>query len=135
MNRTALFALLVLLNGCAATDHPTGTVVDRSDPVCLSNYDMRSFSPIDNEFIYVEGRGENHYLFTMQRGCLGIRSAEVFAIPDRPGRICSHSFDRVLYQDLSREQAVCRVLDIEQIGSREEAKELAKVRREARREE
>lgn len=123
-----------LLAGCAAGD-PTGTAaVDRSEPVCLSDYDIRSFSPLYDEFIYVEGRRDAHYLFTMQRGCLGLRSANAIGIPDTPGRICSNSLDAVIYQDISQGQTSCRILGIERVGSREEARELAEARRQARRE-
>jgi hypothetical protein len=100
----------------------------------MSDYDIRSFSPLYDEFIYVEGRRDAHYLFTMHRGCLGLRSANAIGIPDEPGRICSNSLDEVIYMDISRGQTSCRILDIEQVSSRDEARELAEVRRQARRE-
>ena len=125
---------LVLLSSCAATDRTSEAAVDRSEPVCLSDYDVRSFNPVDDEFMYVEGRSDTHYLFTMQRGCIGLRSANVIGIPDRPGQICSNSLDDIVYRDISRGQTTCRILDIEQVGSRDEARELAEVRKDARRE-
>jgi hypothetical protein len=70
----------------------------------------------------------------MQRGCIGLRSAQTIGIPDRPGRICSNSLEDVIYQDISRGQTSCRILDIEPVGSRDEARELAEARRQARRE-
>jgi hypothetical protein len=123
-----------LLCACAAGDRTGQAAVDRSEPVCLSDYDIRSFSPLYDEFIYVEGLRDARYLFTMQRGCLGLRSAEAIGIPDQPGRICSNSLDDVIYMDISRGQTSCRILDIEQVSSRDEARELAEVRRQARRE-
>jgi hypothetical protein len=138
MNNAAaisVFLILPLLGACAATDRPGVATEDRSGPVCLSDYDVRSFNAIDDEFVYVEGRGDSHYLFTMQRGCLGLRSASVIGIPDRPGRICSNSYDNIYYRDITRGRTSCRILDIERVGSREEARELAKARKDARREE
>jgi len=136
MKSIALSSMVVcqgLLSACAAGDRSAPTVVDRSEPVCLSDYDIRSFSPLYDEFIYVEGRRDAHYLFTMQRGCLGLRSANAIGIPDQPGRICSNSLDDVIYQDISRGQTTCRILGIERVSSRDEARELADARRQARR--
>jgi hypothetical protein len=130
----AIGLTLALLCACATTAQTSEAGVDRSGPVCLSDYDIRSFNPVDDEFIYVEGRSDTHYLFTMQRGCLGLRSANAVGIPDRAGRICSNSLDDVIYRDISRGQATCRILDIEQVGSRDEARQLAEVRKDARRE-
>lgn len=122
------------LGACAAGDQTGSAAIDRSDPVCLSDYDIRSFSPLYDEFIYVEGLRDAHYLFTMQRGCIGLRSAQTIGIPDRPGRICSNSLEDVIYHDISRGQTSCRILGIERVSSRDEARELAEARRQARRE-
>lgn len=137
MKSIALSSMVVclgLLSACAAGDRTAPTVVDRSEPVCLSDYDIRSFSPLYDEFIYVEGHRDAHYLFTMQRGCLGLRSANAIGIPDQPGRICSNSLDDVIYQDISRGRTTCRILGIERVSSRDEARQLADARRQARRE-
>jgi hypothetical protein len=132
---SSILMSLALLGACATGDQSSPAVVDRSEPVCLSDYDIRSFSPLYDEFMYVEGRRRDaHYLFTMQRGCLGLRSANTIGIPDRPGRICSNSLDDVVYHDISRGQTSCRILDIERVSSRDEARELAEARRKARRE-
>jgi hypothetical protein len=127
-------SLLALGAACATSDQAGRTDMDRSEPVCFSDYDIRSFNPVDDEFIYVEGRGDSHYLFTMQRGCIGLRSANVIGIPDQPGRICANSLDDIVYRDISRGQSSCRILDIERVNSREEARELAEARKKARRE-
>ena len=124
---------LALVGSCASADSTGSPAVDRSEAVCLSDFDIRSFNPVDDEFMYVEGRGDSHYLFTMQRGCLGLRSANVIGIPDRPGRICSNTLDDIIYRDISRGQASCRIRHIERVNSREEARDLAEARRQARR--
>ena len=134
MNNIILISIVpaLLLSGCASVDQPGEATADRSDPICLSDYDVRSFNPVDDEFMYVEGRSDTHYLFTMQRGCLGLRSAQVIGIPDRPGQICSNSLDDVIFHDMGRGEVNCRILDIEQVGSRDEARQLAEVRKDAR---
>lgn len=131
---SSMLVVSALLAACATGDQRGQGVADRSDPVCLSDYDIRSFSPLYDEFIYVEGLRDTHYLFTMERGCLGLRSAHAIGFPDQPGRICSNSLDNVVYRDLSRGQTSCRILGIERVGSRDEARELADARRQARRE-
>jgi len=131
---SSMVTSLGLLCACAAGDPGAPATVDRSEPVCLTDYDIRSFSPLYDEFIYVEGPRDAHYLFTMQRGCMGLRSANAIGLPDQPGRICSNSLDDVIYRDISRGRASCRILDIERVNSRDEARELADARRQARRE-
>jgi hypothetical protein len=136
MKNIILFSFLMsfaLLAACAAADRSGQAAVDRSEPVCLSDFDIRSFSPLSDEFIYIEALRDAHYLLTMQRGCLGLRSAHEIGFPDQPGRICSNSLDDVVYEDLSRGQTSCRILGIERVGSREEARELVDARRQARR--
>lgn len=133
MNGKLFFAsvlVLTLLGACAAGDGPGRA----ARPVCLNDYDIRSFNPIDAEFLYVEGRAKSHYLFTLQRGCPGVRSASVIGIWDEPGRICANSMDEVLYREFGQGPSSCRILDIEQVSSREEARALARARIEARRE-
>jgi hypothetical protein len=136
MKSIILSSMVVSLALCScAADYRTGpAAADRSEPVCLSDYDIRSFSPLYDEFIYVEGRRDARYLFTMQRGCLGLRGANTIGIPDQPGRICSNSLDDVIYHDMATGQTSCRILDIEPVSSRDEARELADVRRKERRE-
>lgn len=135
-NFAAILTVLTLpfLGSCAGTDGSGATAEDRSGPECLSDYDIRSFNAIDDEFVYVEGRSDSHYLFTMSRGCVGLRSASFIGIPDSPGRICSNSYDNIFYRDIARGRSSCRILDIERVSSRGEAKELANARKDARRE-
>ena len=134
MNNVVLISIVpaLLLSSCASVDQASEAPLDRSEPVCLSDYDVRSFNPVDDEFMYVEGRSDTHYLFTLQRGCMGLRSAQVIGIPDQPGQICSNSLNDVVYHDMGRGQVTCRILDIEQVGSRDEARQLAEVRKDAR---
>jgi hypothetical protein len=78
--------------------------------------------------LYVEGIGDRHYLFTMERGCFGLRSANTIGIPDRVGRICSNGFDEVIYRDFARGAENCRILDIEAVAGREDAQAIAEQR-------
>lgn len=123
---------LALAAGCATGDG-SGTQAGTGN-VCLSDYQISSFSPVGDTYLYVAGVGNRHYLFTMERGCFGLRSANTIGIPDRAGRICSNSADRVVYRDIARGAETCRILDIEEVPSQEEARAIAEQREEMRRE-
>lgn len=104
-----------------------------AENVCLNDYQITSFSPVGERFLYVKGIGDRHYLFTMEPGCFGLRSANTIGIPDRVGRICSNSSDRVIYRDIARGAEGCRILDIETVASSEDARAIAEQREELRR--
>lgn len=127
-----LGGLAMTLVGCATTGGTDQTV--RREIVCLNDYQISSFSPVGDTFLYVKGVGDRHYLFTMERGCFGLRSANRIGIPDRAGRICSNSSDRVIYRDIATGGESCRILDIEAVASAEEARAIAEQREEMRRE-
>lgn len=133
MRISLLFSGLALSLASCATGGGGGERV-AADTVCLSDHQISSFNPIEDDFLYVKGIGDHHYLFTMERGCFGLRSANTIAIPDRVGRICANSFDRVIYRDFTRGAESCRILDIEEVASSEEARSIAKQRRDIRRE-
>lgn len=125
-------AIALALAGCATNG---GTDTERvTGDVCLSDYQVTSFSPLDDNYLYVAGVGNRHYLFTMERGCFGLRTANTIGIRDRVGQICSNSMDEVIYRDIARGPERCRILDIEQVASREEADSIAEQRAEIRRE-
>lgn len=123
------------LAGCA-TDGRTDGDTDapaQAQEVCLNDYQITGFDAVGDTHLYVAGIGDRHYLFTMERGCFGLRSAMTIGIPDRVGRICANSSDHVIYRDMARGLERCRILDIEQVTSREEARSIAEQREELRR--
>jgi hypothetical protein len=126
-----LGGLALTLAGCATSGGGDEGV--RAENVCLNDYQITSFSPVGDTFLYVKGIGDRHYLFTMERGCVGLRSANTIGIPDRGGRICSNSSDRVIYRDVARGAESCRILDIESVASSEDARAIAEQREELRR--
>lgn len=127
-----LGGLAMTLVGCTTTGGTDQTA--RGEIVCLNDYQISSFSPVGDTFLYVKGVGDRHYLFTMERGCFGLRSANTIGIPDRAGRICSNSSDRVVYRDMATGRESCRILDIETVASADEARAIAEQREEMRRE-
>ena len=125
-----LGGLALALAACASNG---GGERKAAENVCLSDYQITSLSPVGETFLYVKGIGDRHYLFTMERGCFGLRSANTIGIPDRAARICSNSADRVVYRDIARGAESCRILDIEAVASPDEARAIAKQREDLRR--
>jgi hypothetical protein len=137
MSKLAIVILgIAFAGGCATVKDEAGSGSTDADtgPVCLSDHQITSFSPVGDIYLYVEGIGDRHFLFTMERGCFGLRHANTIGIPDRVGRICSNSFDRVIYRDIARGAESCRILDIEAVVDREDADRIAEAREAARRE-
>lgn len=127
-----LGGLGLALAGCA-TDGGTGEQT-RAEHVCLNDYQITSFSPLGDSHLYVAGVGDRHYLLTMERGCFGLRSANTIGFPDNVGRLCVGRSDYVIYRDMATGIERCRILGIEAVASREDARTIAEQREELRRE-
>ncbi len=102
--------------------------------VCVNKRNINSFDAIDDEHVYIKATGNNHYLFTMQRRCFGLRSAQGIGIKDTMSRVCSDGFGEIVYRDMGRVQS-CRIDTIESVASKEDAKGLVEDRKRARQEE
>lgn len=124
------------LAGCATgggTGDGTGAPAQAGN-ICLNEYQITSFSPIGDSHLYVDGIGDRHYLFTMERGCFGLRSANTIGFPDNIGTLCVGRSDYVIYRDIATGIERCRILGIEAVASSEDARAIAEQREELRRE-
>lgn len=104
MQRRQPLILVLALSGCAAS---SGYVTDQSrgaaERVCVNVRNIDSFDAIDDQHIYVRARGrQEHFLFTMDPGCFGLRSARTIAVTDTLSNVCSNSFGEVIYRDMGR---------------------------------
>ncbi len=104
---------------------------EATERVCVNKRNINSFDAIDDEHVYIKATGNNHYLFTMQRRCFGLRSAQGIGIKDTMSRVCSGGFGEIVYRDMGRVQS-CRIDTIESVASKEDAKGLVKDRKEAK---
>ena len=128
--------LILTLAGCATS---TGDVEDDSaaaaERVCVNVRNISAFDAIDDRHLYVRARGQQeHYLFTMDRTCIGLRSAHAIAVKDTFNRVCSNTFGEVIYRDLGRGLDSCGIRNVEVVASKEDAAGLVKDRQEERRE-
>ena len=107
-------------------------VTEPGGNVCVNIRLINGFNPINNEFLHVTASGRKHYLFTMERSCTGLRSASNIAIVDSMSRVCSNSLSRIAYRDMGLGRTSCRILNIEEVASRDDARALAEAHKEAR---
>ena len=103
-------------------------VVER---VCVNKRSINSFDAIDDEHVYIKVSVNDHYLFTMQRRCTGLRHANGIGIKDTMSQVCSNGFGEIVYRDMGRVQS-CRIDTIESVASKEDAEWLVKDRKEAK---
>jgi hypothetical protein len=127
-----------LLLGCALSVLTTGLAQDGaekpkeveigggpppSEEACFNVREVRNFDAFDDEFIYVEGRGDQHFLLTTFRGCIGLRDSLRIAISNDFSRVCSNSFASVTYRGLG-ELETCRIRRVEAVEDKDAAEVL-----------
>jgi len=127
----ALFiALLSLLTaGCAAQQRAGASASDRT---CISVRSINGFNPLSDREVLVTATVSDHYLFTVVGVCPGLRSADAIAISDPTNRICNDSFGSITSTDRVHGKQTCRVEQIERVTGIEEARDIVRIRREAR---
>ena len=97
--------------------------------ICVNKRTINSFDAIDDKHVYIKATGDNHFLFTMQRRCFGLRNAMGIGIKDTTSRVCSDGFGEIVYRDMGRMES-CRIDTIDSVASKEDAEGLVKDRKE-----
>jgi len=130
-NKVCLTSLIILLIGplAMAQDEETEGANKESANVCVNSRTIRTFDAFTDEHIYVEDRGDKHYLFTMRSRCLGLRNSLGIAIKDTTSRVCSNGFGEVAYRDHSNRLTSCRIDTIEEVDSKGDAKAVVQKRK------
>jgi len=126
-----LFAPILVLSGCAASsDNVSDMPLARADVVCVNVRNINSFDSIDDQHLYVKVQGEpRHLLFTMDNTCFGLDNALAIVVKDRYTRVCSDTFGEVVYRNMARGLESCRILNIEAVASKDDAKQLVELRK------
>ena len=125
----AAIALIMVASSYAAEEADEEAEAEESERVCVYTRDIDSFDALDDRHVYVEARRDQQYLFTLDGGCFGLRSANVIAISDTTSRICSNSFGRLTYREMGTGLRYCRIRDIEVVADKDAARTLVKARR------
>ncbi len=97
--------------------------------ICVNKRTINSFDAIDDKHVYIKATGDNHFLFTMQRRCFGLRNAMGIGIRDTMSRVCSDGFGEIVYRNMGRMES-CRIDTIDSVASKEDAEGLVKDRKE-----
>ena len=98
-----------------------------SEEACFNVRTVRDFDGLDDQYIYVEARGDDHFLLTMDLGCIGLRNALGIAISNDVSRVCSNSFATITYRQFGRLET-CRVREVEAVEDKAAAQTLAEFR-------
>jgi len=108
---------------------------ESSARVCVNKRQINSFDAIDDQHVYIKATGNKHFLFTMQRRCIGLRAAQGIGIKDTMSSVCSGGFGEIAYRDMGRRLESCRIDTIERVASKDDAKGLVEDRKQLKREE
>ena len=103
--------------------------------VCVNRRSINSFDPIDDQHVYIKATGNNHYLFTMQGRCFGLRDAYGIAVKDTMSRVCSKGFGEIVYRGRGQRLESCRIDTIEAVSGKDDARGLVEDRTAAKQEE
>ncbi|ANO52646.1 DUF6491 family protein [Woeseia oceani] len=125
-------ALLLLAAACA-NQSSNPSMADGADRTCINVHSINGFSSLSDRELLVTASVKDHYLFTVDGHCPGLRDAHSIKVVDSVNRICNDGFGRVVFEDRSFGPQSCRVNSIEQVMNRDEAREIVTARRDARR--
>ncbi len=129
-----LILILALSATSAFADEAEDEAEEKPERVCVSVRSINSFDAIDDQHVYIKATGNNHFLFTMQRRCFGLRGANGIGVKDTMSSVCSGGFGEIVYRDMGRRLESCRIDTIDRVASKDDAEGLVNDRKEAKRE-
>jgi len=122
-----IIALLALVwAGCASTD--TTPEYSSSDD-CFDIRQIRNWSVIDDDHVYLEELGNDNYLLTLFSSCSGLKFTQAIALSNNMGRMCPNDFGRITYRDGGMRSS-CRIDNIERVATKDDAISLVDARNE-----
>jgi len=122
---------LFVPGGCAGQPAETGAAA--GDRVCVNVRTINGFNPLSDRELAVTATVDRHFLFTTQGVCHGLRRANAIAVSDVTTQFCNDGFGEIEFVDPALGRQSCRIAEIEPVASSDEARLIAKQRREARR--
>ncbi len=137
--KTAVFAgaLLTLTTGLAQDGANDTRSIDIeggapfAEEACFNVRDARSFSALDDRFVYLEGPRDEHFVLTMFPGCLGLEDSIEIAISNELGRVCSIDTAKITYRGLGGTLETCSIRRVEAVEDHAAAKALVESRKRA----
>ena len=126
--------LILALSATSAFADEAADEEEAIERVCVNKRSINSFDPIDDQHVYIKATGNNHYLFTMQRRCFGLRDAYGIAVKDTMSRVCSKGFGEIVYRGRGQRLESCRIDTIEAVAGKDDARGLVEDRKAAKQE-
>ena len=137
MQQWQLLILILALSAASAFADEAEDEAEEEEAVervCVNKRSINSFDAIDDQHVYIKATGNNHYLFTMQRRCFGLRSAYGIAVKDTMSRVCSKGFGEIVYRGTGQRLESCRIDTIEAVAGKDDARGLVEDRKAAKQE-
>ena len=111
----------------AETEVDAAEVPREAEEACFFVRDIDDFDALSDEFVFVEGRGDENFLLTMWAGCFGLEGAVGIAVSSPMSRVCSTSGAEIRYRGLGRLET-CRIRAVEAVASKEVAETIVEQR-------
>jgi hypothetical protein len=110
------------------TEVDAASIPPTAEEGCFNVREVRNFDALSNEFVFVEGRGDEMFLLTMFSNCIGLRDSFEIAIQSRMSRVCSNSSADIRYRGLDRGLDTCQIVKVEKVDDKAAAEALAESR-------
>ncbi len=94
-----------------------------SEPACFRRWRYAGF--VGGQHVYVEGLRNQHFLLTVCPGCPRFEHYEFVRVIRWRSRVCGNDGSRVEAWGTRLPSAMCRIIAVERLASREDAEEMA----------
>jgi hypothetical protein len=117
----ALALTAIVLAGCAGLQEKQ---VSKADRVCVRIDRIYSFNGLDDNHVYVNAGTGDHYLFTVDQSCIGLRFARAIRIADSLNRVCGDGFTFLTFNHPGAGTMRCRIIKIDPVEDENAARTL-----------
>jgi hypothetical protein len=131
-----ILILAAVVGGCASTPKAGTTTTPTVEPIaprpdlqlsCFNVRNVRRYSALHERYVYVRVRGDEHYLLSLERPCMGLPYATGIAISNDFSRVCSDTLAYITFRDGGRLDR-CTVVRVELVADKAMAERVVKNR-------
>ena len=125
--RTPLVVLAVafVLGGAS----PGAGEKPKEEWLCVNRREINTIRVLDGQHALVNLSSSRHYMFTLDKSCLGFADARKVAISQGTGRVCGDGLTLVTFETPMVGPMRCRIEGIDAVVDEDAARELIKSRR------
>ena len=84
---------------------------------CFNVRNVRRYSVLHERYVYVRVRGNEHYLLSLERPCMGLPFATGIAISNDFSRVCSDTLAYITFRDGGRLDR-CTIIRVEAVADK-----------------